>query len=102
MSTGGAAIKAIIKQVVAASRHGTIRTPNHPTYRRLFVDVTHSQKRSHEDFCCVIVAVATIINFSVEPSHPPHCDYFFFLILTQLFTRVLVPEPFDTLVPDFL
>jgi len=31
MSTGGAAMKARIKQVVAANRQGIIRTPNHPT-----------------------------------------------------------------------
>jgi len=31
MSTGGAAMKAIMKQVVAARRHGIIRTPNQPT-----------------------------------------------------------------------
>ena len=44
MSTGGAPIKAIIKQIVAASKVGIHNTPNHPTYRRLFVLVTHSQK----------------------------------------------------------
>ena len=31
MSTGGAAMKAIMKQVVAASKHGIIKTPNQPT-----------------------------------------------------------------------
>jgi len=31
MSTGGAAMKAIIKQVAAVSKHGIIRTPNQPT-----------------------------------------------------------------------
>jgi len=31
ISTGGAAIKAMMKQVVAASKHGIIRTPNQPT-----------------------------------------------------------------------
>jgi hypothetical protein len=30
MSTGGAAMNAIIKQVVAARRHGIISVPNHP------------------------------------------------------------------------
>jgi len=43
ISTGGAAINAIMKQVAAARRHGIIRTPNHPTYKRLFVEVTHAQ-----------------------------------------------------------
>jgi hypothetical protein len=31
MSTGGAAMKAMMKQVVAVSRVGIIRTPNQPT-----------------------------------------------------------------------
>jgi hypothetical protein len=31
MSTGGAAIKATMKQTVAARRVGIIRVPNHPT-----------------------------------------------------------------------
>ena len=44
MSTGGAATKAMTKQMVAASRVGIISTPNQPTYRRLLVEVTHSQK----------------------------------------------------------
>jgi hypothetical protein len=46
MSTGGAPMNAIMKQIVAASSVGIIRTPNQPTYRRLFVEVTHSQN------CC--------------------------------------------------
>ena len=47
MSTGGAAMKAMMKQVVAASSVGIINTPNQPTYRRFSVDVTHAQNRSH-------------------------------------------------------
>jgi hypothetical protein len=31
MSTGGAATNATMKQIVAVSRVGIIRTPNHPT-----------------------------------------------------------------------
>jgi hypothetical protein len=31
ISTGGAAMKATMKQVAAARRQGIIRTPNHPT-----------------------------------------------------------------------
>jgi hypothetical protein len=46
MSTGGAPTKAIIKQVVAASKVGIIRIPNQPTYRRLFVEVTQEQNCS--------------------------------------------------------
>jgi hypothetical protein len=44
MSTGGFAIKAIINTEVATRRQGIIRTPNHPTYNLLLVEVTHSQK----------------------------------------------------------
>ena len=47
MSTGGAAMKAMMKQVVAASKVGIINTPNQPTYRRFSVDVTQLQNLSH-------------------------------------------------------
>jgi hypothetical protein len=43
MSTGGAPINAIIKTEVATRRHGIIRTPNHPIYNRLLVDVIQLQ-----------------------------------------------------------
>ncbi len=54
MSTGGAAMKATMKQIVAANRVGIIRTPNQPTYRRLLVEVTHSQKFSHVEVIVVL------------------------------------------------
>ena len=41
MSTGGAAMKASIKQVVAVNKQGIISTPNQPTYSLLSVLVTH-------------------------------------------------------------
>jgi hypothetical protein len=44
MSTGGAPTNAMMKQIVAASNVGTINTPNHPTYNRLFVEVIQEQK----------------------------------------------------------
>ena len=37
MSTGGAAMNAMMKQMVADSKVGIIKTPNQPTYRRLSV-----------------------------------------------------------------
>ena len=46
ISTGGAAMNAMMKQVVAASRQGIISVPNQPTYSRLLVEVTHWQKFS--------------------------------------------------------
>jgi hypothetical protein len=51
MSTGGAATKAMTKQMVAASKQGTIKHPNQPTYNLLLVEVTHLQKFS-QVFCC--------------------------------------------------
>jgi hypothetical protein len=54
-------MKAMMKQVVAASRVGIINTPNQPTYRRLSVEVTQEQKRSHGEalrsLCSVVVIV---------------------------------------------
>jgi hypothetical protein len=46
ISTGGAAINAMMKQVAAVRSVGIIRTPNHPTYKRLSVEVTHAQNSS--------------------------------------------------------
>jgi hypothetical protein len=60
MSTGGAAMKAMMKQVVAVSRVGIINTPNQPTYRRLSVLVTHEQKRSHWEALCSLCRVVVI------------------------------------------
>jgi hypothetical protein len=61
MSTGGAAMKAMMKQVVAASRVGIINTPNQPMYRRLLVEVIQLQNRSHTEAersrCNVVVIV---------------------------------------------
>ena len=46
ISTGGAAIKAMIKQVVAVKSVGIITTPNHPMYKRFSKLVIQEQKRS--------------------------------------------------------
>ena len=61
MSTGGAATKAVMKQIVAANRVGIISTPNQPTYRRLLVEVTQEQKDSHVDVCCCLERVCVIV-----------------------------------------
>jgi hypothetical protein len=73
MSTGGFAINAIIKTEVATRRQGIIRTPNHPTYNRLFVLVTHWQKFSQRLLLERVAIVAVIrikkkINESREDS----------------------------------
>jgi hypothetical protein len=62
MSTGGAAINATIKQIVAASNVGISRTPNHPTYKRLFVEVTQEQKSFHRLFVERVAIVAVIFE----------------------------------------
>ena len=64
MSTGGAATKAIMKHVVAVSNAGIINTPNHPTYRRLFVDVTQLQNFSQlvvVSLCSEIAAIFILV-----------------------------------------
>jgi hypothetical protein len=62
MSTGGAAINAIIKQIVATSNVGIARTPNHPTYNLLFVEVTQEQKSFHR-LLVERVAIVAVIRF---------------------------------------
>jgi hypothetical protein len=44
MSTGGAAMNAIMNTEVAVNKVGIINTPNQPMYKRFSVDVTNSQK----------------------------------------------------------
>jgi len=60
ISTGGAATKATTKQIVAAKSVGIISTPNQPTYKRLLVEVTHSQKFSHDEVDCCLESVEAI------------------------------------------
>jgi hypothetical protein len=50
-----------MKQMVAANKVGIINTPNQPTYRRLFVDVTQEQKDSQVDSLCWREIVACAI-----------------------------------------
>ena len=60
MSTGGAPMKAMMKQVVAASNVGTINTPNHPTYNLLSVEVIQEQKSSQRLLLERVAIVAVI------------------------------------------
>ena len=60
MSTGGAAINATMKQIVAAKRQGTINTPNPPTSRRLLVEVIQEQKSFHRLVLERVAIVAVI------------------------------------------
>jgi hypothetical protein len=86
MSTGGAPTNAMMKQIVAASKVGIIRTPNHPTYNLLLVEVTHWQKDSQGlvELRVAIVAVIFLKRVSmnsggterVQYSHNTlHCGY---------------------------
>ena len=59
-------MNATMKQMVAANRVGIISTPNQPTYRRLLVEVTHSQKFSHEDCDCCLERVEADIRKRVR------------------------------------
>jgi hypothetical protein len=68
MSTGGFAIKAIIKTEVATSKVGIAKTPNHPTYNLLFVEVTQEQncsQRLSPERRVAIVAVIRIKRVSI-------------------------------------
>ena len=60
-------MKAMMKHVVAAKRVGIISTPNQPTYRRLSVDVTQLQNRSHtlalSRRCSVVVIGLLLLGF---------------------------------------
>ena len=49
MSTGGAAMNAMTKTVVADRSVGTMITPNHPIYRRFWVEVTKLHTRAQTD-----------------------------------------------------
>jgi len=62
MSTGGAAINATMKQIVAARRQGIIRTPNHPTYNLLLVEVTQEQNCS-QGLLKLRVAIVAVIFY---------------------------------------
>jgi hypothetical protein len=78
MSTGGAPIKAIIKTEVAARRQGIIRTPNHPTYKRLFVEVTQEQNCSQRLPPERVAIEAVIFEKKVTNIRGDECDYYFF------------------------
>ena len=53
-------MNAMMKQVVAASNVGIINTPNHPTYRRLLVEVIQEQKSFHRLVLERVAIVAVI------------------------------------------
>jgi len=54
-------MKAMMKQVVAASSVRIINTPNQPMYSRLSVDVIQLQNRSHKLALCDAVRVVIVL-----------------------------------------
>lgn len=71
MSTGGAAMKAIINTEVAVNNVGIINTPNQPTYKRFSVLVIHSQKRAQRLAFSRRCKIAVIINFKFKKGFFP-------------------------------
>jgi|Transcript_7010 hypothetical protein len=63
ISTGGAAMNAMMKQDVAVNKVGIIKQPNQPMYKRFSVLVTHAQKRSHKLALARFSKVAVIIFY---------------------------------------
>lgn len=57
-------MKATMKQIVAASSVGTIRVPNQPTYKRLLVEVTHSQKEFQTELVERLEITEVVISHS--------------------------------------
>ena len=62
ISTGGAAMKAMMNTEVAVKSRGIINTPNQPMYRRFSVLVMNSQKRPHRLALSRLSKVAVMVN----------------------------------------
>ena len=71
MSTGGAAMKAMMNTEVAVNNVGIINTPNQPMYKRFSVLVIHSQKRAHRLAFSRRCKIAVIINFKSKKDFSP-------------------------------
>jgi hypothetical protein len=63
ISTGGAAMKPMMKQDVAVNNVGNIIQPNQPMYKRFSVLVIQPAKRSHKETLERLSKVAVIKNF---------------------------------------
>jgi hypothetical protein len=78
MSTGGAAMNAMMNTVAAVKRVGIIKTPNQPMYKRFSVLVTHSQKRAQRLVLSRLSKIAVIIKtffvFSYKKEFFPKSD----------------------------
>merc|ERR1711933_672431 len=67
ISTGGAAIKAIMYQDVAVNNVGNIIQPDQPIYKRFSVLVIQAPKRSHKDTplrLSKVAVISKIFNFN--------------------------------------
>jgi hypothetical protein len=63
ISTGGAAMKPMMKQVVAVNNVGNIKQPNQPMYKRFSVLVIQAEKRSQTETLSRLSKVAVIKKF---------------------------------------
>src|SRR5210317_2261982 len=63
ISTGGAAMKPMMKRVVAVNNVGNIKQPNQPMYKRFSVLVIQAEKRSHNETLSRLSKVAVINKF---------------------------------------
>merc|ERR1711943_142032 len=70
ISTGGAAIKAIMKAEIAASRVGNIRQPNQPMYSLFSVEVIHAQNCSQKLALSRLCKVVVMIKFLFKKIFP--------------------------------
>ena len=55
-------MNATMKQVVAASKQGIIKTPNQPTYSRLLVLVVHEVKLSQVSLSGLALGVRIVVD----------------------------------------
>jgi len=90
MSTGGAAINAMINTEVAVNKVGIIKTPNQPIYKRFSVLVIHSQKRAQRLAFSRRCKIAVIINCKSKkdfyfPKLNKYKKYFNLLLVSILY-----------------
>jgi hypothetical protein len=63
ISTGGAAMKAMINTEAAVNKQGIINTPNQPMYNLFSVETIHAAKRAHRLDTSFFSKIAVIIFF---------------------------------------
>jgi hypothetical protein len=76
ISTGGAAMNAMMNTEVAVNNVGIIKTPNQPMYKRFSVDVIHSQKRAQRLDASFFAKIAVIRKDKKKRNFPEIKDDF--------------------------